>query len=116
MSFQTAFQPTAFTSAFQIAETYAEKKRRGGASAPGSAYLIPYGPVYSDERYVIVRGKLGSGLAVFERHYEYVEDPIEQRVHAEYKPPTVRVAEGWLNTAEPVRVTARVKNVETETE
>jgi len=94
-----AFQTGAFTSAFQLAQSYAGSKRRPRARGSRyGAYLIPLGPIYSDERYVIVRGKLGQGLASFEKHIEYNSE--DQPEHS------IKLDENWLNTAtEPTFVT-----------
>jgi len=87
-----AFQAGAFTSAFQLARTYAGSKRRPRARGSRyGAYLVPLGSIYPDERYVIVRGKLGQGLATFEKHIEY--DSEDQPEHS------IKVNENWLNIA-----------------
>ena len=87
------FQTGAFTSAFQLARTYAASKRRTprARGSRAGAYLVPLGPIYPDERYVIVRGKLGQGMAAFEKHIEYNSE--DQPEHS------IKLAENWLNTA-----------------
>lgn len=52
-----------------------ERRRRGGT---GKAYLVPLGDPYPDERYVIIRGKFGLGVASFESHYLYSDQEQEQ--------------------------------------
>lgn len=86
------FQIGAFTSAFQLARSYAGSRRRPRARGSRmGAYLIPLGPIYPNEHYVILRGKLGQGLATFEKHIEY--DSEDQPAHS------IRVNENWLNIA-----------------
>lgn len=86
------FQIGAFTSAFQLARTYASSKRKPRARGSRyGAYLVPLGPIYPDERYVIVRGRLGQGMVAFEKHIEYNSE--DQPEHS------IKLTENWLNTA-----------------
>jgi hypothetical protein len=104
-----AFEPTAFTSAFQLARVYAAKKRRSRGGRPGQSYLVPYGPIYSDEKLVIVRTKIANAEKWTEKHYEY-KSSEDQPVRVAAKigdSVSFRIAENWLNKQEPLTVKAR---------
>lgn len=112
---QGAFNPSAFTSAFQLAQTYAVKRRRSRGGRPGQGYLVPYGPIYPDEKEVIIRAKIGNAEPWSENHYKYNErndKPVAVRASITDSI-QFRVAEDWLNTQQPVTVTAkRIEYVE----
>lgn len=87
-----AFSATGFSPAFLIAQSYATfYKERNAGGTRAAPFLTPIGPLFPDEQYVIFRGRLGSGLATFERHAEYV--PEDQATHK------FILAENWLNTS-----------------
>jgi len=111
MTFPTAFNPSAFTTAFQIAETYAAKRRRRGRGG-SKAFLVPYRPIYDNERYVILRTRIAQAQKWTENHYAYTHHDLEENIKARQL--IASVAAVWINTntpatekEEPFKVTAK---------
>lgn len=106
---QGAFNPQAFTSAFQLAQSYAVRRRRSRGGRPGQGYLVPYGPIYPDEKMVIIRAKIGNAEPWTEQHYKYLEkndEPIAVTAAAT-ESIQFRIAENWLNIQTPITITAK---------